>query len=167
MSDLQDSQAQVTADGSLTLFSPEFGETFHSHYGARQESFLKFIAPTQLAEQAQKPQLRLLDICYGLGYNTAAALETIWSVNPNCCVEVIGLELDGSVPQAAIAHNFFDNWNSQYLEILTQLATKQQVCTDKIDGKLLLGDFKSHDFCQLPIDAGRSELNLTLLKVNK
>jgi hypothetical protein len=39
----------------------------------------------------------------GLGYNTAAALQTIWAVNPNCYVEVIGLELNASVPIAAIA----------------------------------------------------------------
>ncbi len=137
---MKDFRTEITADGSLTFFSPEFGELFHSHYGARQESFLKFIAPTQLISLAQKSQLRLLDICYGLGYNTAAALETIWSVNPHCCVEVIGLELDVSVAPAAIAHHLFDNWNSQYLEILTQLAIKQQVCTDTIKAKLLIGD---------------------------
>jgi tRNA U34 5-methylaminomethyl-2-thiouridine-forming methyltransferase MnmC len=74
-------------------------------------SFFKFASPTQLALKANKPVLRLLDICYGLGYNTAAALQKIWTVNPNCYVEVIGLELNASVPQAAIAHQLFDNWS--------------------------------------------------------
>src|SRR5690242_2731157 len=104
MSDLNNFQPQLTADGSFTFFSQEFDESFHSHFGAKQESYLKFISPTQLPISAHRPVLRLLDICYGLGYNTAAALQTIWAVNPSCIVELIGLELNPSVPQAAIAH---------------------------------------------------------------
>jgi tRNA U34 5-methylaminomethyl-2-thiouridine-forming methyltransferase MnmC len=93
MSDLENFTPKLTGDGSFTFVSQEFGESFHSHYGARQESFFKFVEPTQLATAAQKPILRLLDICYGLGYNTDAALQTIWAV---CDVEVIGLELNSS-----------------------------------------------------------------------
>ena len=68
---------QATADGSFTFIYKEFGEFFHYHYGARKESFFKFASFTQLALKANKLVLRLLDICYGLGYNTAAALQTI------------------------------------------------------------------------------------------
>ncbi|BAZ52383.1 hypothetical protein NIES4103_50440 [Nostoc sp. NIES-4103] len=143
MSDLNNFQPQLTADGSFTFFSQEFSESFHSHFGAKQESYCKFVAPTQLAQAAQKPVLRLLDVCYGLGYNTAAALETIWAVNPNCHVELIGLELNPSVPQAAIAHNLFDNWNYQYTAILSQLAFKQQCQTDHLNAKLLIGDART------------------------
>lgn len=134
---------KLTADGSFTFTSKEFGESFHSHYGAKQESFLKFVSPTQLATVAQKPVLHLLDVCYGLGYNTAAALQTIWAVNPSCCVEVIGLELNPAVPQAAIAHHLFDDWNCNYTEILSQLAFDQQVETPFLKAKLLIGDARS------------------------
>jgi tRNA U34 5-methylaminomethyl-2-thiouridine-forming methyltransferase MnmC len=131
---------QATADGSFTFISKEFGEFFHSHYGARQESYFKYASPTQLALKANKPVLRLLDVCYGLGYNTAAALQTIWAVNPNCYVEVIGLELNASVPQAAIAHKLFDNWSYKYTEILTSLASEHQLLRDNLAAKLLIGD---------------------------
>lgn len=94
--------------------------------------------PTQLTTVAQKPVLRLLDICYGLGYNIAAALQTIWAVNPNCCVEVIGLELNPVVLQAAIAHQLFDNWNCKYIEILSQLANDHQMQTPRLKAKLLI-----------------------------
>jgi tRNA U34 5-methylaminomethyl-2-thiouridine-forming methyltransferase MnmC len=134
---------QLTADGSFTFTSQEFGESFHSHYGAKQESFLKFVAPTQLAARAHKPVLRLLDVCYGLGYNTAAALQTIWAINPNCDVEVIGLELNPSVPQAAIAHNLFDNWDYEYTGLLQQLAFEHQVWRDHLNAKLLIGDARN------------------------
>ncbi|WP_375506531.1 tRNA (5-methylaminomethyl-2-thiouridine)(34)-methyltransferase MnmD [uncultured Nostoc sp.] len=143
MSDLENFTPKLTADGSFTFVSQEFGESFHSHYGAKQESFFKFVEPTQLTTVAQKPVLRLLDICYGLGYNTAAALQTIWAVNPNCSVEVIGLELNPAVPQAAIAHHLFDNWNCNYIEILSQLAFEHQVQTPRLKAKLLIGDART------------------------
>ncbi|OKH60323.1 tRNA (5-methylaminomethyl-2-thiouridine)(34)-methyltransferase MnmD [Scytonema sp. HK-05] len=143
MSDLDNFTPEPTADGSFTFFSHEFGESFHSHYGARQESFLKFAGPTQLALRANKPTLRLLDVCYGLGYNTAAALQAIWAVNPNCYVEVIGLEMNAAVPQAAIAHDLFDNWGYEYTQILTQLAFEHQVLQHRLKATLLIGDARN------------------------
>ncbi|MCW5317791.1 hypothetical protein GTQ43_29645 [Nostoc sp. KVJ3] len=143
MSDLENFTPKLTADGSFTFVSQEFGESFHSHYGAKQESFFKFVEPTQLATIAQKSVLRLLDVCYGLGYNTAAALQTIWTVNPSCCVEVIGLELNPAVPQAAIAHHLFDSWDFTYTEILSQLAFEHQVQTPHLRAKLLIGDART------------------------
>ncbi|MBE9205244.1 tRNA (5-methylaminomethyl-2-thiouridine)(34)-methyltransferase MnmD [Nostoc sp. LEGE 06077] len=131
---------QATADGSFTFFSQEFSELFHSHFGAKQESYFKFVEPTQLAQAALKPVVRLLDICYGLGYNTAAALQTIWAVNPSCYVELIGLELNPAVPQAAIANHLFDHWNYEYTPILSRLAFEQQVKTERLQAKLLIGD---------------------------
>jgi tRNA U34 5-methylaminomethyl-2-thiouridine-forming methyltransferase MnmC len=144
MSELDNFTPELTADGSFTFFSQEFGEAFHSHHGARQESFLKFVEPTQLALKAKyKPMLRLLDVCYGLGYNTAAALQTIWSVNPNCYIEVIGLEINTAVPQSAIAHHLFENWDYEYNNILNQLAHEQKVQTNRLQARLLIGDART------------------------
>lgn len=143
MSDLDNFTPKLTADGSFTFFSHEFGESFHSHFGARQESFLKFAVPTQLPLKAHKPTVRLLDVCYGLGYNTAAALQTIWTVNPNCYIEVIGLELNTAVPQAAIAHHLFDNWEYEYTQILTELAFEHQLVQDRLKATLLIGDARN------------------------
>jgi hypothetical protein len=53
MSDLENFTPKLTADGSFTFVSQEFGESFHSHYGAQQESFFKFVEPTHLATAAQ------------------------------------------------------------------------------------------------------------------
>ena len=131
---------QITADGSYTFFSTEFGEAYHSQFGARQEAEFKFVEPMQLQQRAsQRSSLRLLDVCYGLGYNTAAALAAIWEVNPNCRVEVVGLELDPTVPQAAIAHQLLDSW-ALLVPLLTQLAATHQVTTDSLQAKLLIGD---------------------------
>ena len=92
-----------TADGSITFLSSEFGEHFHSLKGAWDEALIKFVGPTQLAPlAAERDSIRILDICYGLGYNSAAALMVIWSIAPQCRVQWLGLELDPSVAIAAL-----------------------------------------------------------------
>jgi tRNA U34 5-methylaminomethyl-2-thiouridine-forming methyltransferase MnmC len=130
----------LTEDGSFTFFSEEFGETFHSKLGAKQEAFLKFAAATDLVEKAKRDQIRLLDVCYGLGYNTAAALETIWATNPTCRVEVYGLELDQSVPQAAIQPPLIGGWSDSVQAVLRTLAIDHQCQTSRLSAKLLIGD---------------------------
>jgi tRNA U34 5-methylaminomethyl-2-thiouridine-forming methyltransferase MnmC len=143
---------QQTADGSFTFFSEEFGESFHSIQGAKEEALLKFVEPCQLAQKAQQPVLRLLDVCYGLGYNTAAALEIIWANNPSCRVELVALELDPVVPKAAIpllrtaslnADGFFNGSLEPIPQLLEVLATSLQVQTDRFHAQLLLGDARA------------------------
>jgi tRNA U34 5-methylaminomethyl-2-thiouridine-forming methyltransferase MnmC len=130
---------QLTQDGSFTFFSEEFGEAFHSRQGAKAEAFQKFAAATQLAEKAlSASSLRLLDVCYGLGYNTAAAIETIWTANPECRIEVYGLELDATVPQAAIG--LIESWSDSVQPALRDLAFKQAYQSDRLTAKLLIGD---------------------------
>lgn len=131
---------QLTEDGSFTFFSAEFGESFHSRFGAKQEADLKFVEPTQLKQKALQSSVRLLDVCYGLGYNTASALEAIWAVNPNCLVEWIGLELDLSVPKAAIAHDLLNGWQQPIREILIQLASDRKLYTARLQAQLFIGD---------------------------
>lgn len=131
---------EATADGSYTFYSEAFGEWFHSRHGAYQEAFEIYVEPTQLPQKAQRGSLTLLDVCYGLGYNTAAALETIWRVNPDCQVTVVGLELNLNVPQAAIAHQFTHIWTPPIQDILAELAHAQAINTERLQAKLLIGD---------------------------
>ena len=95
------------------------------------------------AHNALPQSLRLLDVCYGLGYNTAAALATIWAVNPSCYIEVVGLEFNSSVPQAAIAHQLLSSWPQPIPQILTELATEHQVQTNHLQASLLIGDARA------------------------
>lgn len=131
---------QLTRDGSYTFFSEEFGETFHSREGAKEEAFQKFAQATELAIKAQSGQIRLLDVCYGLGYNTAASLETIWANNPHCQVELYALELDVSVPVAAIAPELLQIWSPPVQKILQTIAQTHQCQTQALQATLLVGD---------------------------
>ncbi|MBD1911409.1 MULTISPECIES: MnmC family methyltransferase [unclassified Leptolyngbya] len=131
---------QRTDDGSFTFFSEEFGEAFHSSRGARAEAFDKFAEATKLVERAKGDRLQLLDVCYGLGYNTAAALETVWATNPQCCVTVYGLELDPTVPEAATQPPLVDVWTPPLRSILQELAHAQQSQRPELEAHLLIGD---------------------------
>jgi len=119
-------------------------------HGARQEAELKFVQPTGLAVKAMQPALQILDICYGLGYNTAAALATIWEVNPHCRVEWVGLELDPTVPAAAIAHHLLDSSPAPISQLLTQLAQSGKINTDRLVAQLLFGEAREtlQEVCQ-------------------
>ncbi|MBW4578328.1 MAG: hypothetical protein KME42_01995 [Tildeniella nuda ZEHNDER 1965/U140] len=146
---------QPTDDGSFTFFSEAFGEAFHSRKGAKAEAMHKFAQATELTQKAQQPRLRLLDVCYGLGYNTAAALETIWNVNPACEVELYGLELDLTIPHAAIAPPLIHSWSPVVQMVLRQMALAHACTTPCLNAKLLVGDARQtiQSLCQSDFQA--------------
>lgn len=131
---------QPTEDGSFTFFSKEFGEAFHSRHGAKEEAFQKFAQATDLATRATQGKVRLLDVCYGLGYNTAAALEVIWATNSACAIEWVGLELDETVPRAAIAPLFLNQWSLPVQSTLQAIAQTHHHKTLSLTAELLIGD---------------------------
>jgi tRNA U34 5-methylaminomethyl-2-thiouridine-forming methyltransferase MnmC len=134
-------ELQPTADGSFTFFSPEFGQSFHSSSGAAAEAIGKFAIPTKLTERAQTyERLRILDPCYGLGYNCAAALQTIWRSNPQCIVEIIALEINPIVVTTTIEQGLLNNWDTPIPALLATLASAGQVQTPLLTANLHFGD---------------------------
>lgn len=130
-----------TDDGSITFFSTEFGETFHTKYGAKKEAEITYIKGCELREKAQKKTcLKIIDVCYGLGYNTAAALSCIWEVNPHCQIELMALEIDERVPFQAINNELLTLWQEPIPSLLTELAINKYVLTDNLKAYLFLED---------------------------
>jgi tRNA U34 5-methylaminomethyl-2-thiouridine-forming methyltransferase MnmC len=136
-----------TRDGTVTFFSHTFQEAFHSLSGAYQEAIGKFVEPTQLVNQARRlttqtpaGQLKLLDVCYGLGYNSAAALTCIWETYPNCPIHLMALELDPQVPRAAIKVGGLSHWPQPVQAIISALAETQQYQDDHLQASLHIGD---------------------------
>ncbi len=66
----------LTKDGSYSLRSIFFQENFHSLSGALEETKSKFTAPSDLTRFKGKT-LNALDICFGLGYNSASLLNEL------------------------------------------------------------------------------------------
>ena len=68
-----------TNDGSVGLFSPEADDIYHSTYGALSEAYEKFIVPAELETFLQnKNEIKILDVCYGIGYNTKSFLNFLF-----------------------------------------------------------------------------------------
>jgi tRNA U34 5-methylaminomethyl-2-thiouridine-forming methyltransferase MnmC len=129
-----------TADGSQTFYSPEFGEWFHSKAGAYGEARQTYIQATDLVNRARSQgAIALLDVCYGLGYNTAAALEALMPY-PDVAVHLIGLELDRRVPQAAIAQGLLAQWPPSVQQALHTLATVGTIQVPNLQAQVHWGD---------------------------
>lgn len=89
----------LTQDGTVTLYSAEFDECYHSTKdGALQESLKKHIIPASIL--CDKDSLAILDICFGLGYNTLATLYYYKRNFPNKKLHIISPELDKSLVQS-------------------------------------------------------------------
>ena len=66
-----------TKDGSFTLKSYKYNECYHSSEGALTESLYKHVLPGYTAAEKfdyYGGEIRILDICFGLGYNTLTAV---------------------------------------------------------------------------------------------
>ncbi|MGG6265778.1 tRNA (5-methylaminomethyl-2-thiouridine)(34)-methyltransferase MnmD [Leptolyngbya sp. AN03gr2] len=129
---------QLTQDGSYTFFSEEFGEAFHSYQGAKTEAFQKFSDAIDLEQRAKQSEIKLLDVCYGLGYNTAAAIEVIRKVNPICNIDIYGLELDPTVPIGAAP--LLQHWSTNVQTVLESLAKQHFYQDDHLKAQLMTGD---------------------------
>ncbi|NEP62474.1 MAG: hypothetical protein F6K31_37020 [Symploca sp. SIO2G7] len=131
---------EQTGDGSATFYSEEFGEWFHNRSGAYTDAQRNYVDAANIPELAQANRLYILDICYGLGYNTAAALDTIWQVNPECQVTIRALDINVAVPRDAIANNLIHNWTPATQQILKTLATDHAYSSPTQDIQLIIGD---------------------------
>jgi tRNA U34 5-methylaminomethyl-2-thiouridine-forming methyltransferase MnmC len=86
----------ITKDSSITFYNEEYGEAYHSVTGAVEEAFKKFAEPALEAVKG-KSEIRILDVCFGLGYNSAAAIDRILEHNLRAEISIIGLEKDKKI----------------------------------------------------------------------
>jgi tRNA U34 5-methylaminomethyl-2-thiouridine-forming methyltransferase MnmC len=93
-------------DGSYTLFSHVFNEPYHSTKdGALHESLEKHVKPA-FTFKKDKDSLVILDICFGLGYNTFATLYYIKKHNLKTKVYILSPEFDEDLVRSLNTFNF-------------------------------------------------------------
>ena len=82
----------MTNDGSVGLFDEGVNDIYHSAFGALTEAFEKFINPADilLSKLNENSELNVLDICYGIGYNTKALLQKI--LDAKICFNKINID---------------------------------------------------------------------------
>ncbi len=94
----------ITSDGSVTFFSEDWKEHYHTKNGARLEAQKKFVESSGLASKLQTSNIDLLDVCFGLGNNSLAALCAQCGIGlqpvPHS-LNITALEMDKRVVRAA------------------------------------------------------------------
>ena len=94
----------LTKDGSYSLRSTLFQENFHSLLGALEETKVKFTAPSDLKRFKGK-SLNVLDICFGLGYNSASLLDEL--IKQKSYLNLYALEIDKKPLNIRLEMNLF------------------------------------------------------------
>ena len=109
-------------DGSYTAYSSEYDEHYHSTKdGALNESLKKHIEPA-FALHADKEHLRIIDICFGLGFNTLLSLYWRDTFFPDKTLEIYSPELDGDLVASLVDFPYpgiFDPYRNVIADIAT------------------------------------------------
>ena len=106
----------LTKDGSFSLRSLFFQENFHSLEGALKETEIKFINPSDLKRFKDK-SLNVLDICFGLGYNSASLFSNL--TRQNSFLNWYALEIDKKPLKYSLSNKSFQKlWDPKVLKIL-------------------------------------------------
>lgn len=69
-------ERRLTADGTATLYSPAFDQTFHSRHGAARESRHVFLGESGVGQMLQSGmEVRVLEVGFGSGLNFLLTAE--------------------------------------------------------------------------------------------
>lgn len=117
----------ITKDGSTTYYNEKYDECYHSKTGAVEEAEKKFVEPAKIREG-----VKILDVCFGLGYNTMAALKKAKKL------KIIGLEKDKEILKK-IQGTDVKKYKKEYSKI--KEAAKKGYHKDKdSEIKIIMGD---------------------------
>lgn len=141
-------------DGSYTAYSHEYDEHYHSTKdGALNESLKKHIEPA-FTLHSKKDHLRLIDICFGLGFNTLLSLYYRDTFFPNTTLEIYSPELDGDLVSSLVDFPCPEIFEP-YRNIITDIATlggyedeRTQITVEIIDARVAMRDLDGEwDIC--------------------
>jgi len=128
----------LTKDGSYSLRSLFFKENFHSLLGAFQETKTKFIDPSDL-QRFRGKSLNVLDICFGLGYNSASLLNEL--IKQKSYLNLYALEIDKNPLAYSLGNKYFMKlWNPKVKKIFESLHRDDYFEDQFLKCKILWGD---------------------------
>ncbi len=87
-----------TFDGSFTFYSMGYQESYKTKsVGAYTESLHKFVNGSNIINMLQIKDVRLLDICFGIGLNLSATIDKFFTNNIQNKLHAVSVELDYSL----------------------------------------------------------------------
>ncbi len=158
-----------TIDGSNTLFSKKYNQHFHDlKTGAIKESLDKHVIPA-FSFFKNNTKLKILDICYGIGYNTLSTIYYVKKHNLDVNLEIYSPELDEDLIKSLKEFDYpkeFDFMKS----IIRTLSESFYYKDEKIEITIKIGDAREclkelKEFDIIYQDAFSSEVNKELWSV--
>jgi len=126
-------------DGTHTLYSKEFDEPYHSTKdGALHESLEKYVKPS-FSLKSNKDKLTILDICFGLGYNTFTTLYYIKKYNLKTKVHILSPEFDEDLIRSLATFDFPPEFDS-IKHIIITISKNLYYEDEQFKIEILLGD---------------------------
>lgn len=163
------SELILTQDGSHTLYSKKYQQHFHDvETGAIKEALTKHVIPT-LQYHKNKTSLNILDICFGLGYNTLSTIYYVLQNNLNIKLNFYSPELDESLIKNLSTFDFPKEFD-KLKHIIKTLCTKHKYKDENISIELFVGDAREYiktlkDIDIVYQDAFSSDVNTELWTV--
>tara|TARA_B100001248_G_scaffold133155_1_gene99961 strand:+ start:1333 stop:2238 length:906 start_codon:yes stop_codon:yes gene_type:complete len=128
----------LTKDGSYSLRSIFFQENFHSTLGALEETKIKFTTPSDL-QRFKGKSLDVLDICFGLGYNSASLYNEL--IKQKSYLNWYALEIDKRPLEYVLRHQTFKKlWTPKVKRIFDSLYRNDCFEDQFFNCKILWGD---------------------------
>ena len=115
----------VTQDGSHSLFTHQFSDTYHSTFGAIQESQHVFIEHGLAHFQGMTNQIHILELGFGTGLNVALTLKA-YLEDQSYQINYEALEAYPIDTEIALRLNYGNQLSLPGFEVLHQLDWNQQ-----------------------------------------
>lgn len=165
---MQDDILVTTQDGSNTLFSLKYNQHFHNtEDGGLNEALNKHIIPAFNYHQDKK-ELNILDICFGIGYNTLATIYYILKNGLDIKINIYSPELDFDLVKSLKDFSYPKEFTN-LKNIINELSINQRYSSDKLNIEVFIGDAREYlkkipkDFFHIVYqDAFSSEVNSEL-----
>ncbi|MEO1938101.1 MAG: MnmC family methyltransferase [Sulfurimonas sp.] len=136
-------KAVESEDGSYTAYSKEYNEHYHSTKdGALSESLYKHVVPAFKLTQ-DKDSLAILDICYGLGFNTLATILYYKEHAADKKLTISSPELDAELIYS-LKDFIYPKEFEGLREIIEALSREQKYEDEQLFIELFLGDAREY-----------------------
>lgn len=126
-------------DGSFTAYSSEFQEHYHStRDGALHESLHKHVIPA-FEHHKQRDEVTILDICFGLGFNTLATLYYLKQKGLKKRLRIFSPEFDLELVSSLKSFPYPEIF-APFLPVIEALSTEHRYTDDHLYVELYIGD---------------------------
>ncbi len=89
--------------GTTSLFCEDIGDIYFSYIGAFEEAMQKFVLPA--IQEKFSGDIKIFDICYGLGFNSKAFLNYIYSKNNfDNKIAIDAIDIDKNILALSLLH---------------------------------------------------------------